>query len=65
MSPAAITAARVGTVVVYAFIGSLLAGGGFTASEFGLMVVLGVICLVAVVVADWVNEGVRRDDDLR
>jgi hypothetical protein len=34
--------------------------------ELVLMVVLGVIAFVGIVLADWINAGVRRDsDDLR
>lgn len=65
MSRVAITWARVSMVAAYALIGLVLAGGGITAGEFVLMVVLGGICFVAIVVADWINDGVRRDDDLR
>lgn len=65
MSRPAVTWLRLGIVLAYAFVGGGLASGGITAAEFVLMVVLGVIGFIAIVVADWVNDGIRRDDDLR
>ena len=63
MSRPAVTWLRVAIVAVYAFIGGGLATGGITAGEFVLLVVLGVIAFIAVVVADWVNDGIRHDDE--
>lgn len=63
MSDRAVTCMRVVIVLLYALVGGALAGGGFTSAEFGLMLVLGVVALLAVVLADWVNAGVRRDGE--
>lgn len=66
MSDRAVTWARALVVALYVLVGGVLAGGGFTPAEFGLMVVLGAIALLAIVLADWINAGVRRGgDDLR
>jgi hypothetical protein len=63
MSDRAVTGARLAIVVAYALIASALAAGGFTPAEFDLMVVLGAIAFPAVVLADWINAGVRRDGE--
>lgn len=65
MSRPAVTWVRVAIVAVYALIGGGLTPGGITPGEFVLLVVLGVISFIAIVVADWVNDGIRHDDDLR
>lgn len=65
MRAGAITCVRVAILLGYALIGAALDLGGVTDAELGLMVVLGVICMIAVVLADWINAGVPRDDDLR
>lgn len=63
ISDRAVTWIRAGVVALYAVIAGGMAGGGITAAEFGLLLVLGVIALVAVLVADWINHGVRRDGE--
>jgi hypothetical protein len=66
MSDSGVTWLRVTIIVLYAFTGSSVAAGGMTAGEFVLMAVLGVIAFVGIMLADWINAGVRRDgDDLR
>ena len=65
MSRPAVTWLRGGIVAAYALVAGGLATGGITAGEFVLLVVLGVIAFIAVVAADWINDGIRHDDDLR
>lgn len=66
MNNSGVTWLRVTILALYAFTGGGLAVGGITAGEFVLMVVLGVIAFVGIVLADWINAGVRKDsDDLR
>lgn len=63
VSPGAISAIRAGLVAGYALGSFATSMGGISAGEFVTLFVVGVICLVAIVAADWINGGVRSDDD--
>jgi hypothetical protein len=63
MSDRAVAWAHSAIAAVYTLVGASLSVGGFTAAEFGLMVVVGAIAALSVVLADWINAGVRRDDE--
>lgn len=63
MSDSGVTWLRLTILVLYAFTGGGVAVGGMTAGEFVLMVVLGVIAFAGIVLADWINAGVRRDGE--
>jgi hypothetical protein len=60
MSDSGVTWLRVTILALYAFTGAAVAVGGMATGELVLMVVLGVIAFAGIVLADWINAGVRR-----
>jgi hypothetical protein len=59
-----VSAVRWVIVVFYAFLGMGVALGGVSSGELTLMVVAGVCAFVGIVLADWINAGVREREPL-
>jgi hypothetical protein len=66
MSDGSVTWLRMTILALYTFTGGGVVVGGMTVGKLVAMAVLGVIAFVGIVLADWINAGVRKDgDDLR
>lgn len=62
MKQGAISAGRYSIVATYALASFLTVLGGISAGEFVTLFIIGIVCLVTVLSADWINEAARRDD---
>lgn len=64
MTPGMVTAGRWSLVALYTFGAWLAFLGGISEADLVALVIVGVICLVTILSADWVAGGVRRVDPM-